>query len=83
MSNELDEPISSDKDYTTEAGGIFDVPVNLQSQPLTQVMYAVSIVDGTEVVVEELFVMRFTRDLALVPRSMRIRGLEDDDRLYS
>ena len=79
VSNELVVSISSDKDYTTEAGGIVEPQVNLQSQPLTQVIYAVSIDDGTEAVVEEPSVLTFTRDNTLVPRTVRIRGLEDYD----
>ena len=79
MFNDRVVSISSDKDYTTEARGIVELQVNLQSQPFIQVMYAVSIDDGTETVVEEPSVLTFTRDNALVPRTVRIRGLEEDD----
>jgi len=79
VSNELVVSISSDKDYTTEAGGIVGLQVSLQSQPLTQMMYAVSIDDGTEAVVEEPSVLTFMRDNDLVPIIVRIRDLGDDD----
>jgi len=42
-------------------------------------MYAVSIDDGTEAVVEEPSVLTLTRDNPIVSRTVRIRGLEDDD----
>jgi len=42
-------------------------------------MYAVSIDDGIEVVVEEPSMLTFTRDNALVSKTVRIRGLENDD----
>jgi len=77
--NELVVSMSSDKDSTTETGGIVELQVNLQSQPLTQVMYAVSIDDGTEAVVEEPSRVTFTRDNAPVPRTLRHRGVADDD----